>query len=136
MSHRSEDELRDLVADAHGHNQEFSRLFIALDVGPLLDRLASARAMLREREWTEGETFDFCRTCDGIEPEDWDRYAAEVRKAEDPAWEGDREWIEMFAKRNLRSPRGHAPDCTLAALLAAGPDTPMPPPPSPEVPLA
>lgn len=129
MPHRSEAELRDRVRDANRRSQEFSQLFIAHDVGPLLDRIADARRMLRAGEWTEGETFDFCRECDGIEPTDWDRYAADVAKAEDPAWDGDREWIELFAKRHLRSPRGHAAGCALAALLAAGPDEPVPPPP-------
>lgn len=117
-----------MVRDANQRAQEFSKLFIAHDLGPLLDRLADARRMLRASEWTEGETFEFCRECQGIEPVDWDRYADEVKKSEDPAWDGDREWIEMFAKRHLRSPRGHADDCALAALLAAGPDEPVPQP--------
>lgn len=129
MPHRSEAELRDKVWDALRTAREFSLLFIAHDVGPLLDRLADARRMLRDREWTEGETFDFCRECRGIEPSDWDRYAAEVAKAEDPEWKGDREWVEMFAKRHVQSPRGHAADCALAALLAAGPAEPVPAPP-------
>lgn len=131
---RTEAELRAKVVDALGRAQDYTMLFIALDVGPLLDRLAAARAMLREREWTEGETCDFCRTCGGLTPKDWDRYEGEVKKAEDPEWDGDREWIEMFAKRNVQKPRGHADDCALAAFLAAGPDAPVPDVPMPEVP--
>lgn len=132
---RTEDELRAKVRDAQGHAQDFTMLFIAIDVGPLLDRLAAARTMLREREWTEGETYNFCRTCGGIHPKDWDIYEGEVKAAEDPEWDGDREWVEMFAKRNVQKPRGHADDCALAALLAAGPDTPIREVRMPEVPL-
>ena len=126
MPHRTEAELRDKVQNARKSDREFSMLFIANDMGPLLDRLADARRMLREREWTEGDVFAFCGECQGLYPENWDRYASEVKKAEDPAWDGDREWIEMFAKPRLEKPRGHAADCTLTALLVAGPDERIP----------
>ncbi len=110
-----------------GRGQDFTMLFIALDVGPLLDRLEAARAMLREREWTEGETCDFCRTCGGLIPKDWDRRAAEVGTA-------DGTWAEVIRRDYLAKPRGHADDCALAAFLAAGSDAPVPDVPMPEVP--
>lgn len=129
MPHRSEAELRDKVQGALLTGRDFSMLFIARDVGPLLDRLADARRMLRAREWTEGEVFEFCQECGGLHPESWDRYAAEVKKAEDPAWECDRNWIEHTVKPRLeRMSRGHAADCALVKMLAAGPDERIPEP--------